>query len=64
MSLSAVLAALKTILKIIIASEAFKTLTAALLDWLCARIAKTGEWLIKRAQARKKKYIDDEDLFE
>ena len=64
MSLSAVLAALKTILKIIIASEAFKTLMAALLDWLCARIAKTGEWLIERAQARKKKYIDDEDLFE
>ena len=58
------LPALKTILKIIIASEAFKTLMAALLDWRCARIAKTGEWLIKRAQARKKKYIDDEDLFE
>ena len=58
------LPAVKTILKIIIASEAFKTLMAALLDWLCARIAKTGEWLIKRAQARKKKYIADEDLFE
>ena len=58
------LPALKTILKIIIASEAFKTLMAALLDWICALIAKTGEWLIKRARERKKKYIDDEDLFE
>ena len=37
---------------------------AALLDWLCVQIAKLGEWLIKKAQARKKKYIDDEDLFE
>ena len=58
------LPALKTILKIIIASEAFKTLMAVLLDWLCARIAKTGEWLIERTQKRKKKYIDDDDLFE
>ena len=64
MSLSAVLAALKTILKIIIASEAFKTLMAVLLDWLCTQIAKIGEWLIKKTQERKKKYIDDEDLFE
>ena len=64
MSLSAVLAALKTILKLIIASEAFKTLMAALLDWLCVQIEKLGEWLIKRTQARKKKYIDDDDLFE
>ena len=64
MSFSAVLAALKTILKIIIASEAFKTLMAVLLDWLCVQIANFGEWLIKRTQARKKKYIDDEDLFE
>ncbi|HJJ46194.1 MAG TPA: hypothetical protein O0Y17_03830 [Methanocorpusculum sp.] len=55
---------LRTILKLIIASEAFKTLMAALLDWLCARIAKTGEWLIKKTQERKKKYIDDDDLFE
>ena len=58
------LPAVKTILKIIIASEAFKTLMAVLLDWLCVQIGKLGEWLIKRAQARKKKYIDDEDLFE
>ena len=58
------LPALKTILKIIIASEAFKTLMAVLLDWLCVQIGKLGEWLIKRTQARKKKYIDDEDLFE
>ena len=58
------LPAVKTILKIIIASEAFKTLMTALLDWLCVQIAKLGEWLIERAQARKKKYIDDEDLFE
>ena len=58
------LPALKTILKIIIASEAFKTLMAVLLDWLCGQIGKFGEWLIKKAQARKKKYIDDEDLFE
>ena len=64
MSFSAVLAALKTILKIIIASEAFKTLMAVLLDWLCIQIANFGEWLIKKTQARKKKYIDDEDLFE
>ena len=64
MSLSAVLTGLKTILKIIIASEAFKTLMAALLDWLCIQIAKLGEWLIKKTQERKKKYIDDEDLFE
>ena len=64
MSLSAVLAALKTILKIIIASEAFKTLMAVLLDWLCTQIAKIGEWLMKKTQERKKKYIDDEDLFE
>ena len=64
MSLSAVLAGLKTILKIIIASEAFKTRMAALLDWLCIQIDKFGQWLIERAQARKKKYIDDEDLFE
>ena len=64
MSLSAVLAALKTILKIIIASEAFKTLMAVLLDWLCTQIAKIGEWLIKKTQERKQKYIDDEDLFE
>ena len=55
---------LKTILKIIIASEAFKTLIAALLDWLCALVADVGEWLIERAQKRKKKYIDDDDLFE
>ena len=55
---------LKTILKLIIASEAFKSLMAALLDWLCARIAKAGEWLIKKTQERKKKYIDDDDLFE
>ena len=58
------LPAVKTILKIIIASEAFKTLMAVLLDWLCVQIANFGEWLIKRTQARKKKYIDDEDLFE
>ena len=58
------LPALKTILKIIIASEAFKTLMAALLDWLCVQIAKLGEWLMKKTQERKKKYIDDEDLFE
>ena len=58
------LPAVKTILKIIIASEAFKTLMAALLDWLCVQIGKLGEWLIKRTQERKKKYIDDEDLFE
>ena len=58
------LPALKTILKIIIASEAFKTLMAVLLDWLCALIADMGKWLIKKTQARKKKYIDDEDLFE
>ena len=58
------LPAVKTILKIIIASEAFKTLMAVLLDWLSARIAMTGEWLIERAQKRKMKYIDDEDLFE
>ena len=58
------LPALKTILKIIIASEAFKTLMAALLDWLCTQIAKIGEWLMKKTQERKKKYIDDEDLFE
>ena len=58
------LPALKTILKIIIASEAFKTLMAVLLDWLCVQIGKLGEWLIKKTQARKKKYIDDEDLFE
>ena len=58
------LPALKTILKIVIASEAFKTLMAALLDWLCIQIGKFGEWLIKRTQERKKKYIDDEDLFE
>ena len=64
MSLSAVLAALKTILKIIIASEAFKTLMAVLLDWLCVQIGKFGQWLIKKTQERKKKYIDDEDLFE
>ena len=64
MSLSAVFTGLKTILKIIIASEAFKTLMAAFLDWLCIQIGKFGEWLIKKAQARKKKYIDDEDLFE
>ena len=58
------LPALKTILKIIIASEAFKTLMAVLLDWLCILIGKLGEWLIERARERKKKYIDDEDLFE
>ena len=58
------LPAVKTILKIIIASEAFKTLMAVLLDWLSVQIAKLGEWLIERAQTRKKKYIDDEDLFE
>ena len=58
------LPAVKTILKIIIASEAFKTLMAVFLDWLCTRIAKTGEWLMKKTQERKKKYIDDEDLFE
>ena len=55
---------LKTILKLIIASEAFKTLMAALLDWLCALVADVGEWLIKKTQKRKKKYIDDDDLFE
>ena len=59
-----ILPVLKTILKIIIASEAIKTLMSVLLDWLCARIAKTGEWLIKKTQERKKKYIDDDDLFE
>ena len=64
MSLSAALAALKTILKVIIASEAFKTLMAVLLDWLCTQIAKIGKWLIKKTQERKQKYIDDEDLFE
>ena len=58
------LPALKTILKIVIASEAFKTLMAVLLDWLCVQIGKFGQWLIKKTQARKKKYIDDEDLFE
>ena len=58
------LPALKTILKVIIASEAFKTLMAVLLDWLCVQIGKFGQWLIERAQERKKKYIDDEDLFE
>ena len=58
------LPALKTILKIIIASKAFKTLMAVLLDWLCALIADMGKQLIERAQARKKKYIDDEDFFE
>ena len=58
------LTALKTILKVIIASEAFKTLMAVLLDWLCVQIGKFGQWLIKKTQARKKKYIDDEDLFE
>ena len=58
------LPALKTILKIIIASEAFKTLMAVLLDWLCVQIGKLGQWLIKKTQARKKKYIDDGDLFE
>ena len=55
---------LRTILKIIIASEAFKTLMAVLLDWLCIQIGKFGQWLIKKTQERKKKYIDDEDLFE
>ena len=64
MSFTAFISVIKTILKIIIASKAFKTLMAALLDWLCARIAKTGEWLIERVRERKKKYIDDEDLFE
>ena len=58
------LPAVKTIFKIIIASEAFKTLMAVLLDWLCVQIGKFGQWLIKKTQARKKKYIDDEDLFE
>ena len=58
------LPAVKTILKIIIASEAFKTLMAVFLDWLCVQIGKLGEWLIKKTQARKMKYIDDEDLFE
>ena len=58
------LTVLKTILKVIIASEAFKTLMAVLLDWLCVQIARFGEWLIERARERKKKYIDDEDLFE
>ena len=58
------LPALRTILRLIIASEAFKTLMAVLLDWLCALIADMGKWLIERAQKRKKKYIDDEDLFE
>ena len=58
------LTVLKTILKIIIASEAFKTLMAVLLDWLSVQIGRFGEWLIERAQRRKKKYIDDEDLFE
>ena len=58
------LPAVKAILKIIIASEEFKTLMAVLLDWLCVQIGKFGQWLIKRTQARKKKYIDDEDLFE
>ena len=46
---------LKTILKLIIASEAFKTLMAVLLDWLCALVADVGEWLIKKTQERKKK---------
>ena len=55
---------LKTILKLIIASEAFKSLMAALLDWLCVQIGKLGQWLIKKTQERKKKYIDDDDLFE
>ena len=55
---------LKTVLKVIIASEAFKTLMAVLLDWLSVQITRFGEWLIERAQKRKKKYIDDEDLFE
>ena len=58
------LPAVKTILKIIIASEAFKTLMAVFLDWLCVQIGKLGQWLIKKTQARKKKYIDDGDLFE
>ena len=58
------LTGLKTILKIIIASEAFKTLMAVLLDWLCVQIGEFGQWLIKKTQERKKKYIDDEDLFE
>ena len=58
------LPAVKTILKLIIASEAFKTLMAVLLDWLCVQIGKFGQWLIKKTQARKKEYIDDEDLFE
>ena len=64
MSLSAVLPAVKTILKIIIALEAFKTLMAVFLDWLCVQIGKLGQWLIKKTQELKKKYIDDEDLFE
>ena len=55
---------LKTILKLIIASEAFKSLMVVFLDWLCVQIAKAGEWLIKKTQERKKKYIDDDDLFE
>ena len=55
---------LRTILKLIIASEAFKSLMAALLDWLCVQIGKLGQWLIKKTQERKKKYIDDDDLFE
>ena len=55
---------LRTILKLIIASEAFKSLMAALLDWLCVQIGNLGQWLIKKTQERKKKYIDDDDLFE
>ena len=64
MSVSSILAVLKTVLKIIIASEAFKALMAALLDWLCTQIANMGTWLIKKTQEHKKKYIDDEELFE
>ena len=64
MSFTTFISVIKTILKLIIASKAFKTLMAALLDWLCARIADAGEWLIKKTQERKKKYIEDDDLFE
>ena len=64
MSVSSILAVLKTVIKFIIASEAFKALMAALLDWLCVQIEKLGEWLIKKTQEHKKKYIDDDELFE
>ena len=52
--LSAVFAALKTILKLIIASETFKTLMAAHPDWLCALVADVGKWLIKKHRGAKR----------